>query len=77
MGALMIGFLLLPGRGEREREKNKQVSLFCPQCDELHDIEKLFIEYAWVFYTKAARDAAQRATCAVDSSAHSTIGGSI
>jgi hypothetical protein len=59
----MIGFLLLPGRGEREREKNEQVSLFCPHGDELHDIEKLFIEYAWVFYTKAAapRDAAQRA----------------
>ncbi len=37
---------------------------FCPHGDELHDIEKLFIEYAWVFYTKAAaapRDAAQRA----------------
>ncbi len=63
MGALMIGFLLLPGRGEREREKNEQLSLFCPHGDELHDIEKLFIEYAWVFYTKAAapRDAAQRA----------------
>jgi hypothetical protein len=44
-------------------KKNEQVSLFCPYGDELHDIEKLFIEYAWVFYTKAAapRDAAQQA----------------
>jgi hypothetical protein len=30
--------------------------LICPEGDELHVIEKLFIEYAWVlvFYTKSA-----------------------
>ena len=53
--------------------KTSQVVRFPDDCSALtamtdselhwHDIEKLFIEYAWVFYTKAAapRAAAQRA----------------